>query len=164
MAARANLYGHAQIIVGDTTTHGGVVLSGSTTSFWYGTAIARMGDRVYCPKCKPHFFEIAEGLSNCTDHGMPMAGEGHLTTCGAALIAVGAASNMTPDVTHFENGAGFNDRYIFRDENHQPMANTFYGVKKAGGEMEYGTTDDGGHTHLYLTGENAEQVVFYLAG
>jgi uncharacterized Zn-binding protein involved in type VI secretion len=97
MAARANLYRHSQIIVGDTTTHGGVVLSGSATSSWYGIAIARMGDKVYCPKCKPHFFEIAEGLNNCTDHGKPMAGEGHLTTCGAALIAVGAAPTA-PDV------------------------------------------------------------------
>lgn len=30
--------------------------------------------------------------------------------------------------------------------------------------MEYGTTDETGHTHFYLTGEDSEQITFYIAG
>lgn len=164
MADRANLYGHAQIVLGDTTTHGGVVISGSATSSWYGIPIARMGDKVYCPKCRPHFFEIAEGLSNCRDHGQPMAGNGHLTTCGAALIAIGAAAGQVKGALLMAEGEGFDDRYVFRDQEDRPMVNTYYGARRINGAIKYGTTDDAGHTHLHLTGENAEQISFYIAG
>jgi uncharacterized Zn-binding protein involved in type VI secretion len=86
---RASLHGKLQILVGDTTTHGGKVISGSPSSTW-GAAnipIARKGDKVTCPQCSPHLFEIAEGLEGCDDLGQPMAVEGHKTTCGAVLIA-----------------------------------------------------------------------------
>ncbi|MDR6498707.1 PAAR domain-containing protein [Burkholderia sp. MS455] len=86
---RANLHGRAQIVVGDATSHGGKVISGSPSSTW-GTAkvpIARKGDQVTCPLCAPHLFEIAEGVDGCEDFGQPMALEGHKTTCGAVLIA-----------------------------------------------------------------------------
>lgn len=89
---RANLYGKSQIIVGDTTSHGGVVLTGSPTNTWHGIPIARKGDVVSCPKCAPFKFQIAEGLENCTDTdaALPIAVEGHKTTCGAILMAEAA--------------------------------------------------------------------------
>jgi len=86
---RATLNGKAQIVVGDTTSHGGKVLSGSPSSTWSDAEIpiARKGDPVTCPLCAPHLFEIAEGLDGCDDFGQLMAVEGHKTTCGAILIA-----------------------------------------------------------------------------
>jgi uncharacterized Zn-binding protein involved in type VI secretion len=81
------LYGRLRIRVGDTTTHGGVVVSGSPTLKEDGIPIARKGDKVTCPRCEPHMFVIAEGLANCLDRGIPVAVEGHVTTCGAKLIA-----------------------------------------------------------------------------
>ncbi len=86
---RATVGGKAQIVVGDTTSHGGKVVSGSPFSTW-STAkipIARKGDKVTCPKCEPHVFEIAEGCAGSLDFGAPVALEGHKTTCGAVLIA-----------------------------------------------------------------------------
>ena len=92
MKTRFNIYGKSQVLMGDKTSHGGVVISGSATNSWHGIPVARKTDRVYCPKCKPHFFVIAEGLESCrdTDAALPMAIEGHLTTCGAMLIAEAA--------------------------------------------------------------------------
>jgi len=84
---RIKLHGKSRIRVGDTTTHNGVVVSGSDTLEEDGIPVARKGDRVTCPICKPHMFVIAEGLSDCLDHGIPIAVEGHETTCGAKLIA-----------------------------------------------------------------------------
>jgi uncharacterized Zn-binding protein involved in type VI secretion len=86
---RADISGKKQIVVGDTTSHGGKVVSGSPSSTWSaaGIPIARKGDRVTCPLCAPHLFEIAEGLDGCDDFGSPMAVEGNRTTCGATLIA-----------------------------------------------------------------------------
>ncbi|WP_081072153.1 PAAR domain-containing protein [Burkholderia cepacia] len=49
--------------------------------------IARKGDKVTCPVCAPHVFEIAEGCANSLDFGAPVTLEGHATTCGAVLLA-----------------------------------------------------------------------------
>lgn len=89
---RANVHGKAQIVVGDTTSHGGRVISGSPSSTWSRAEIpiARKGDKVTCPKCEPHLFEIAEGCDGSLDFGAPVALEGHKTTCGAVLIAKSA--------------------------------------------------------------------------
>jgi len=86
---RATVGGKAQIVVGDTTSHGGQVISGSPSSTWGRgeIPIARKGDKVTCPKCEPHIFEIAEGCNDSLDFGAPVALEGHKTTCGAVLIA-----------------------------------------------------------------------------
>lgn len=164
MATRANLYGKSQIVLGDKTSHGGVVISGSATNSWYGIPVARKMDRVYCPKCAPHFFEIAEGLDNCTDTdaALPLATEGHLTTCGAVLIAESAPSRLLLEVLHFSNGRGFDDRYILRDESGQPMPHTYYAAKKLDNPIEYGTTDEAGHTHMFLTGEEESSISFTL--
>ncbi|WP_322048627.1 PAAR domain-containing protein [Paraburkholderia sp. J67] len=75
--------------MGDKTSHGGKVISGSPSSTWSAAniPIARKGDKVTCPLCAPHLFEIAEGMDGCEDFGQLMAIEGHKTTCGAILIA-----------------------------------------------------------------------------
>lgn len=86
---RSSFHGKLQIVVGDTTSHGGRVMSGSPSSTWSAaeTPIARKGDRVTCPLCPPHVFEIAEGLVDSLDVGQELAVEGQKTTCGAVLIA-----------------------------------------------------------------------------
>jgi uncharacterized Zn-binding protein involved in type VI secretion len=86
---RATVAGKAQIVVGDTTSHGGRVVSGSPSSTWSRAEIpiARKGDKVTCPQCEPYVFEIAEGCDGSFDFGAPVALEGHKTTCGALLIA-----------------------------------------------------------------------------
>jgi type VI secretion system secreted protein VgrG len=87
---RIKLFGKTRIVVGDTTTHGGVVITGSATAKEDGIPVARKTDKVICPLCKPHVFVISEGFENCRDHGLPMAAEGHLTSCGARLVASAA--------------------------------------------------------------------------
>ncbi|MDR3299104.1 MAG: PAAR domain-containing protein [Candidatus Accumulibacter sp.] len=89
---RIKLFGKARIVVGDTTTHSGVVITGSTTVREDGIPVARKTDKVICPLCKPHVFVITEGFENCLDHGLPVAAEGHLTSCGARLVASAAGT------------------------------------------------------------------------
>ena len=166
MATRSNLYGKSQIILGDKTSHGGVVISGSATNSWHGVPVARRTDKVFCPRCRPHIFEIIEGVENCTDTNarLPMATEGHATTCGATLIAESAPSTLLQMILQFLDGTGFDDRYVLRDGNGQPMSNTYYGCKKSDGSIEFGMTDASGLSAVFLTGEQAEHVVFYMAG
>lgn len=86
---RATVGGRAQIVVGDKTSHGGRVISGSPSSTWGRDEIpiARKGDKVTCPTCEPHVFEIADGCAGSLDLDAPVALEGHKTACGAVLIA-----------------------------------------------------------------------------
>lgn len=86
---RATVGGKAQIVLGDKTSHGGRVISGSPSSTWGrpGIPIARKGDKVTCPQCAPHLFEIVEGCEDSLDFGAPVALEGHKSSCGAVLIA-----------------------------------------------------------------------------
>lgn len=83
--------GRKFIVVGDSTDHGGTVISGASVSTIGGKAIARLGDLVDCPQKypggRPHGFNaIVEGESTCKVEGKPAALHGHKTACGCALI------------------------------------------------------------------------------
>ena len=76
------------ILVGDTTDHGGTVISGAPSSDVQGRQIARVGDQVTCPK-KGHgrVTTIVSGDPTCVIDGAPAARQGDKTACGATLIA-----------------------------------------------------------------------------
>lgn len=101
MPSRPLIQGRAQILLGDTTSHGGVVISGSPTTTVEGRPIARVGDLVTCPLCKPHTFQIVEGLSMLTDNYMAVALHGHKIECGAALIASAAQPPANAPIAPF---------------------------------------------------------------
>lgn len=75
------------VCVGDATSHGGVVVSGSTSSTIKGVPVARLGDKVTCPRCKPHIFVISSASSNHKVDGLPVARDGDSVACGAILMA-----------------------------------------------------------------------------
>lgn len=83
------------ILLGDTTSHGGKVLTGSPFSDCDGKPIARVGDMVSCPKCKG-VFPIAEGNPSFIDHGVAAAYHGCKTACGATLISSQVRMLMEP--------------------------------------------------------------------
>jgi uncharacterized Zn-binding protein involved in type VI secretion len=80
------------IRLGDPTDHGGqVIASGAQHVTVDGIAVALMGDACSCPKHGPSPCTIAEGDPDHTINGVPVAYEGHKTTCGAVLIATASA-------------------------------------------------------------------------
>lgn len=83
------------ILIGDQTSHGGVVISASQTSDCDGKGIARVGDQVTCPK-KGHgrITTIATGDPTAIIDGRPAARHGDKTACGATLIA---SQSLTTD-------------------------------------------------------------------
>lgn len=76
------------IVVGDRTSHGGVVLTGSPFSDIDGKGIARIGDKVTCPQ-KGHGSVTTIVTGDLTDmiDGSPVARHGDKTACGAMLIS-----------------------------------------------------------------------------
>ena len=87
----------AFIVLGDTTSHGGKVISADQTFLIHGKATARVGDLVTCPQCKGTF-PIQVGAPDMDSMGMAVAREGDKTACGAILIA-------SQHTTTWDNGA-----------------------------------------------------------
>lgn len=83
------------ILLGDKTSHGGTVISASNSSDCGGRGIARVGDKVTCPK-KGHgrVTVIASGDPSALIDGQPAARHGDKTACGATLIA---SQSLTTD-------------------------------------------------------------------
>ncbi|WP_339421008.1 MULTISPECIES: PAAR domain-containing protein [unclassified Pseudomonas] len=75
------------IRIGDKTTGGGTVLSGSAVMVFRGIGVARQGDPVDCPIPGHGRTVIAEGHPVFRDKGIPVAFYGHRCACGCALIS-----------------------------------------------------------------------------
>jgi uncharacterized Zn-binding protein involved in type VI secretion len=75
------------IRLGDSTSHGGKVIVASDTSFVNGIAVARQGDACICPVKGHSRCVIVEGDPMVLVGGIPVAFQGHKTSCGATLIS-----------------------------------------------------------------------------
>ena len=82
------------IRVGDSTSHGGKVVSGQDGSVVLGRAVACIGDRCTCPKPGHNDCRIIEGDEKVQIDGRAVAFDGHRTSCGATLISSVATSGI----------------------------------------------------------------------
>ena len=73
--------------VGDSTTHGGFIITGSDTMDVFGRQVARVGDLVSCPTHGAN--PIIEGSDMIMDNGRRVAMYAHSAACGCKLIALG---------------------------------------------------------------------------
>lgn len=85
------------ITVGDSTDHGGKVISGSPLHDIGGKAIARLNDKVSCPLLypggAPHGInKITTAHETVTVGDIPVAVDGCKTECGCTLIGSGIAT------------------------------------------------------------------------
>ncbi|WP_250487966.1 PAAR domain-containing protein [Caballeronia sp. GaOx3] len=85
------------ILVGDSTDHGGKVVTGSSTHKIGGRSVARLNDLVDCPQKypdgRPHGVnKIIEAHPTFAIGGRRVALHGHHTECGCTLIGSTSAS------------------------------------------------------------------------
>ncbi|MDW5418944.1 PAAR domain-containing protein [Iodobacter sp. CM08] len=175
------------IRLGDQTSHGGVVLSGASTTNMFGKPVALLGDKVSCPVPGHGVCPIVEGDPTWAVGGKAVALEGHKTSCGAVLISSmpevgrayegsGTASRSKIAATAKENIIAatttlaimaliFDDKYQLIDDSTQtPLANHAYAIERENGDVEHGETDKDGHTHLLASVAKAENIKIYLEG
>lgn len=82
------------IVLGDKTDHGGEVIEASGVTDSHGKRLARVGDKVTCPKKGHGTTVIATGDATMIIDGRPAARHGDKTACGATLIASQAVSTI----------------------------------------------------------------------
>lgn len=71
--------------LGDTSTHGGSIITSASKSYCEGALIAREGDILDCPIHGPN--PILEHSDKAWFEGKPLARHGDATQCGATLIS-----------------------------------------------------------------------------
>ena len=88
-------------VVGDRTTKGGYIITGSGPATCGGRSIALVGDLVTCPKCRSKG-QIVEGAPNLTFHGKPAAYHGCRVACKCTPVGsnqiIAGLSWMSVDV------------------------------------------------------------------
>ncbi|AWH89435.1 PAAR domain-containing protein [Limnobaculum parvum] len=75
------------IRLGDITSHGGEVISASSTITLYGKKVALVGDLISCPKDGHGVNAIIEGATSWYHNGKPVAVDGCLCACGCTLLS-----------------------------------------------------------------------------
>ena len=75
------------VLLGDKTTHGGLVLSASSTMIVNGKKVALIGDKVSCPKQGHGVNTIIEGSPEWSSDGKAIAVDGCRCECGCQLIS-----------------------------------------------------------------------------
>ncbi|WP_322044148.1 PAAR domain-containing protein [Paraburkholderia sp. J67] len=89
--------------VGDQTSHGGRVITGSTTFSVGGRQLAQVGDLTSCPKCNGTY-PIVTGTSAFTIGSKQAAIDGSKTACGATIIAQQSSSRWAQPTGSAEAG------------------------------------------------------------
>ncbi|WP_175992730.1 PAAR domain-containing protein [Burkholderia vietnamiensis] len=154
--------GFAFIREGDTTSHGGRVLTCTPTNRVDGRPLALLGDMVSCPKCGGVYPIVDVKNLGMTFDGRPVVSEGDKTACGATLIAsqstatasptsgagapVGAGKSVLAQTAAQSDGV-YRGRFQLVDDNtREPLANHPYTATSSDGQTIHGTTDANGHT------------------
>ena len=170
------------ITLGATTTVGGKVISASSNGSINGVTIALEGDSIFCPACK------TQGKILCVEprvpetwNGKKVALENDLCLCACPnpprLIPNQSLRCQTLKNDSEENtsararasamgganaGSMFDDKFILFDEDiGESLPGTEYAIRRANGQVEFGTTDEKGHTHLLLAAVHAESIEIY---
>ncbi|WLI76915.1 PAAR domain-containing protein [Kosakonia sp. H02] len=75
------------VLLGDKTTHGGAVISASSTMVVNGKKVALVGDKVSCPKDGHGTNTIIEGSTEWSSDGRAIVVDGCKCQCGCQVIS-----------------------------------------------------------------------------
>ena len=75
-----------QARLGDSSTHGGTIITGASRTFVNGLPVARMGDLHSCPIPGHGVTPIITGSLTTITEGKPNARIGDVTGCGATIV------------------------------------------------------------------------------
>ncbi|WP_292038403.1 PAAR domain-containing protein [Massilia sp. UBA6681] len=179
------------IRLGDSTSHGGKVIEGSPFDICMGKPIAFMGHKVQCPKCKGVFpivegastttfygkgvalagmktacgaVLIASQFTDIVEFGGGSAATNNASKTANSAIAnpAAASTGSAPSTKPDSPDDKFDDRFVLQDaDTGEPIPFAEYAIRRESGEIEYGTTDADGRTHLLSATAKAEVIEIY---
>ena len=162
------------VVLGDSTSSGGSVVSGSPFTDIDGKPVARINDKATCPQHKGTF-PIADGDPTTIIDGQPAALHGSKLACGCSVLAVqqtrvlldsgdgrvldrgdvsGASTGNAAHVTDEIGAFQYDEAFILRAADGVPQTNRRYRICREDGAVEYGTTDSDGMTHLLASSQS----------
>src|SRR5690606_31127008 len=163
------------IVVGDPTSSGGTVLTGSSFAGIDGIPVARVTDQATCPSHKGAF-PIVDGDATILIDGQPVALHGSSLACGCKVLSAkqvrvfveagrggggsagrgqvahaiasvaGLMAGATSSETKAEESNEYDEALRFCGESGTPLAGVRYTVHLASGETRDGVTDNEGKT------------------
>lgn len=159
------------IRLGDPTTHGGTVVGAAANYTMDGIPVARMGDMCTCPIRGHSGCTIVEGDPAWLIGGLPVALEGHHTSCGAVLISTfgrlgrsyegngsfqtgKSAAEATTLAGQSANHASLDlaqtgHRFFLKDsETGKPLSRRKF-IARIDGVEKHGTTDANGYAEVH---------------
>lgn len=75
------------VVLGDKTTHGGKVISASSSIVINGKQVALVGDKISCPILGHGVNTIIEGCAEWSSEGKPVVVDGCRCACGCVVIS-----------------------------------------------------------------------------
>ena len=155
------------IVVGDLTSGGGRVITGSSFTAIDGKPVSRVNDQATCPKHKG-VFPIVSGDATFIIDGQPVARHGDCLACGCTLISVsqirvfvdaGTSDGLPADAAAAVASAAsaatvghesaFDLTFRIEDEaTGKPLSGARYRITLDSGKVLEGTTDDEGMTEV----------------
>lgn len=154
------------IVEGDRTSHGGQVLECQARRSIDGINVARLGDKVWCPRCQRMTQIITSRFPQVTEDDVPTAFDMDMTDCGAQLYSrhnghagyaledsPPAQSNAKAPTTSAGKTANAQEHFILHDrETGKKLAGLPYTLQLPDGQTVDGETDEAGRTSVAWTG------------
>lgn len=171
----------AMIVLGDKTDHGGEVIESSGVTDTRAKGIARVGDKVYCPKKGHGTTVIVTGDNTMVIDGRAVAYHGCKTSCGATLISsqsvstvsfgggTGSAASASKATSSLSEAAAatpmkfdFDEQVLAIDQQTgEPIPDIAYFIETPNGEHYSGRTDTDGHCQRVDTVQPGELKVWF---
>ncbi|WP_122688158.1 PAAR domain-containing protein [Pseudomonas viridiflava] len=139
------------------------IAAGSGDVFFDGLPAARQGDASACGGA------MSGGLATTVlINGKPAATvdsvgtHGNKVTAGSGTVIIGNSHTPAAFVAPVPMPGYFNDFFVVRDEEGNPVANYGYRLETASGDVHEGVTDENGRTKVVSTGKTSEVLKVFL--
>lgn len=137
------------------------IVEGAPTTTFYGKGVALAGMKTACGASliASQFTDIVEygGGGSSSSSKSKTSSSSTSATAAPSQVLHGTAERIQT------NGEQFNDKFILLDDvTGNPLSFTEYAIRRASGEIEHGTTDSHGCTHLLAATANAELIEIYV--
>ncbi|WMI99846.1 PAAR domain-containing protein [Pseudomonas chlororaphis subsp. aurantiaca] len=133
------------------------IAAGSGDVFFDGLPAARQGDASACGGTMSGALATTVLINGKPAATVDSVGtHGNVVTGGSGTVIIGNSHSPAPFVAPVPMPGYFDDFFVLRDEEGNPIANYGYRIETEAGEVHEGVTDAMGHTKCVSTGKSSQ--------